>query len=330
MFTRALPVLAIVAVAEVLGAAQLDWSPLANAGALLGGLVILVGSFGVANRLRARRFFALPERVGRTELALFVLLPALLPLIFGGQLRSALVTALANALLVALLYLVIGYGLLSTIRWGGVRLLSQLALSVATLARAVPLLLLFALVLFLTTEMWQVASSVTPQVLAFIGAMLVAFGTLFLVVELPAEVRELERAHSGGAPLSRRQRVNVGLLVFTSHALQVVVVALAMGGFFVAFGAVAVRPDVLQSWIGSTGHDLVTFDVLGEQAVITEELLRVAGGIAAFSGLYYSIAVLTDATYRAQFLDRLTRELSETFAARVRYLELLQGRRPVT
>jgi hypothetical protein len=311
-------------IAEMLGAIQLDWSPLANVAAALGGLAILVGSFGLVNRARGRRFLALPDRVGKTELALFVLLPALLPVIFGGQVRSALVTAAGNLLLLGLLYLVIGYGLLSTLRWGAVRLLSQLAMSVATLARAVPLLLLFALVLFMTTEMWQVASTVTTGVLILTGAMLVAFGTLFLIAELPAEVRALEREHSAAAPLSARQRLNVGLLMFTSHALQVFVVALAMGGFFVLFGAIAVRPEVLQSWIGSTGNELVAFDFLGERAHVTEELLRVSGAIAAFSGLYYAIAVLTDATYRAQFLDRLNRDLRATFEQRMRYLELVR------
>jgi hypothetical protein len=327
VFTRAVPILGFVFVAEMLGAIKLDWSPLANVGAALGGLAILIGSFGVANRVRGRRFLALPERVGRTEIALFVFLPALLPLIFGGQVRSALVTVAGNALLVAVLYLVIGYGLLSTLRWGALRLLSQLALSLASLARAVPLLLLFALVLFMTNEMWQVSSTVTPGVLAVTASLLVGFGTLFLIAELPAEVRALEREHSAGAPLSRRQRVNVGLLMFTSHALQVLIVSVAMGGFFVLFGAIAIRPEVLTTWIGSDGHELLGFDFLGERARVTDELLRVSGAIAAFSGLYYAIAVLTDATYRAQFMDRLTRELRATFQARTRYLELRAAER---
>jgi hypothetical protein len=325
VFTRAVPILAFVFVAEMLGAIKLAWSPLANVAAALGGLAILLGSFGILNRLRGRRFLALPDRVGPIEIALFVLLPGLLPLIFGGQVRSAAVTAAGNALLVLLLYLVIGYGLLSTLRWGAVRMLSQLALSVATLARAIPLLLLFALVLFMTTEMWQVASTVTSGVLAVTAAMLVGFGTLFLIAELPAEVRALEREHSPTAPLSGRQRVNVGLLMFTSHALQVLVVSVAMGGFFVLFGAIAIRPEVLTIWIGAPGNELLAFDFLGERAVITEELLRVSGAIAAFSGLYYAIAVLTDATYRAQFLDRLTADLRDTFQARMRYLQLREG-----
>jgi hypothetical protein len=323
VFTRAVPVLGFVFVAEMLGAIQLDWSPLANVAAALGGLVILLGSFTLVNRMRGRSPLALPERIGRTELALFVVLPAALPAIFGGQLGSALVTAGGNVLLLVVVYLVIGFGLLSTMRWGALRLLSQLALSVATLARAIPLLLLFALVLFMTTEMWQVTSTVAPGALVVCAALLVGFGTLFLIAQLPGEVSALEREHSPGAPLSRRQRVNVGLLMFTSHALQVLVVSLAMGGFFVVFGAIAIGPDVMRSWIGSPGDSLLAFDFLGERARVTEELLRVSGAIAAFSGLYYAIAVLTDATYRQQFLARTIDELREVFEARAAYLGLL-------
>ena len=55
---------------------------------------------------------------------------------------------------------------------------------------------------------------------------------------------------------------------------------------------------------------------------VTVELLRVSAGIAALSGLYYSVAVLTDATYREEFLEELTDDLRAVFADRARYLEL--------
>jgi hypothetical protein len=51
----------------------------------------------------------------------------------------------------------------------------------------------------------------------------------------------------------------------------------------------------------------------------------VSGGIAIFSGLYWAVAVLTDASYREEFLDDLTREMSETFKARAEYLALRAG-----
>ena len=47
-----------------------------------------------------------------------------------------------------------------------------------------------------------------------------------------------------------------------------------------------------------------------------------SAGIAALSGLYYSVAVLTDTTYREEFLEELIGNLRTVFADRARYLEL--------
>ena len=119
VFTRAVPLLALVFVVELFGAIDLDWSLWANLAAGLGGLAFLVAGFGLANVLRRRPFGALPHRVGRVELALFVILPALVPLVFGGQVVSALVTALGNLVLLALVYAVIGFGLVFIVAWAG-------------------------------------------------------------------------------------------------------------------------------------------------------------------------------------------------------------------
>ncbi len=119
VFTRAAPLLALVFVGEMLGAIDLDWSIWANLGAAVGGLALLLAGFAVLNRLRRRPALALPEHVGVPELAAFVLLPAALPLIFGGQLTSAIVTAVANLALLGLLYAIIGYGLVYVVLLGG-------------------------------------------------------------------------------------------------------------------------------------------------------------------------------------------------------------------
>jgi hypothetical protein len=321
VFTRAVPLMTFVFLAEMLGAIDLDWSPLANVAAALGGLGILLGALMAANRLRGRPLAARPERVGAVELGLFVVVPGLLPLIFGGQVESALWTMAGNAALLALIYLVVGYALPAILRGALGRLGAEMALSVATLARAVPLLLLFAAVLFVNTEMWQVFSDVPGPFLALLGALVVAFGLAFLIAQLPAEVRRMEHDFAAGHPLSRRQRLNVALIMLVSHALQVLIVTLAVGGAFVGFGMLAITPGVQESWTGSTGDLLVTFDLLGEEARVTEELLRVAGGVSGLSGLYYAIAVLTDSTYRDQFLDRLSRDMRAVFADRAAYLE---------
>ena len=327
VFNRANPLLALVFVTELLGAIDLDWPWYANVAAAFGGLAVLLVATGVVNRLGGRPFLSVPRRLGAPELATFVLVPALLPLIFGGQVESAIVTALGNLVLLLLIYLVVGYALIAILREASLRLVRELATAVVTLTRALPLLLLFAVVLFVNTEMWQVLSTTPQSLLWLLGALLIALGLLFLAARLPTEVRDLEASAPAGPPLDRRQRVNVGLVVLVSHALQVIVVALGVGAFFVVFGALSVGPEVRESWIGSTGNSLLTLDLLGERIDVTEELLRVSGGIAAVSGLYYAIAVLTDATYREQFLDRMGAEMQATFRARVEYLELRERAR---
>src|SRR3954453_6769349 len=96
ILNRAVPLLALVFIGELLGAIDLAWSAAANVAAALAALAILLLAIAASNRARGRPFRAVPETVGLPELAGFILLPALLPLIFGGQWRSAVVTALAN------------------------------------------------------------------------------------------------------------------------------------------------------------------------------------------------------------------------------------------
>jgi hypothetical protein len=318
VWTRAVPVLGLVFLGEVLGAIDLQWSALANASALAGGMAILLGGLAAANRARGRRALARPRDVGTAELVGFVLLPALLPLVFGGQTRSAWVTAVSNLAVLGVLYGTIRYGLLSIVAWAARRLAGQLASSVVLLARAIPLLMLFSVVLFLTTEMWQTFARMDDASLAAVAGLLVAVGTLFLIARLPREVAALEREVAAGPPLDDRQRLNVGLVMFVSHALQVLVVSLAVGVFFVAFGLLATPDTLLQTWVGRAPDVVVT--VAGVE--LYAELLRVSAAIAALSGLYYAIAVLTDATYREEFLSDLEASMRETFSARAEYLAL--------
>ncbi len=315
VFTRAAPLLGLVFLGQLLGAVQLDWPLWANVLALAGGLAILLGGVALVNRRRERPALSVPDRVGPVELAAFVLVPALLPLVFGGQVTSALVTAGGNLLLVLLVYLVVGIGLLSILRWAGARLVGQLASSLKLLTRAVPVLLIFMIVLFVNTEMWQVFSDVSDPALLGVIALFVGVGSVFLAGRLPREVRELERDVAADPPLTSRQRFNVGLVMFVSQGLQVLVVALLVGLFFVAFGALAITPGVVEVWIGERPH------AIAGHPSLSVELVKVSSGLAAFSGVYYAIAVLTEESYRAEFLDDLQASLHETFHARARYIE---------
>src|SRR6059036_1421394 len=93
VFTRALPFLTLVFLALVLGALNFDWPWWANVLAFLGGVAALIGAYGVINVVRGKPFASRPTKVGVPELAAFVVLPSPLPLVFGGQVVSAAVTA---------------------------------------------------------------------------------------------------------------------------------------------------------------------------------------------------------------------------------------------
>jgi hypothetical protein len=321
VWTRATPVLAFVLIVEVLLAGNLDWPLWANALVLLGALAALGLAVAVVNRLRGRPALAPPDDVGAVELGAFVAIGGLLQLI-GGQTTSAWVVCAANLALLLVLYVWIAYGVASILRFTGRRIGEQLAAAVGLLARAIPLLLLFSVVLFINTEMWQVFAGMNGATVIATGVLLVAVGTVFLGVRLPREVEQIERDVAAGPTLDRRQRINVGLVLFVTQALQILLVAVAVGGFFIAFGALVISADVIESWTGTQGRQVLSLSLGDIDVRVTVELLRVSAGIAALSGLYYSVAVLTDTTYRAEFLEELTDDLRAVFADRARYLEL--------
>jgi hypothetical protein len=249
-----------------------------------------------------------------------------LPLVFGGQLTSALVTGLGNLVLLGLIWLVVGFGVFSILRWTAARFVQLLGASLTLLVRALPLLLFFSLVTFFTNEYWQLfgdASDVTFYAAAGLFALITA---MFLIVRLPGSVRDLERASSLAVPLRRRQRVNVGLVIFLAQALQIAFVGVAIWLFFMVFGALLVTPAIRTDWIGTEGTSLFTVPFFGEQLEITKQLVRTAAGVASFSALYYAVASAVDSTYRDEFVERLTQQLQDTFRERAEYLELLEAR----
>jgi hypothetical protein len=86
---------------------------------------------------------------------------------------------------------------------------------------------------------------------------------------------------------------------------------------------VAIDEAARESWLGPDQFNvLVAIDLGGDHFELTEELVRVAGGLAGFSGFYFAVAMLTHSTYREEFLAELTDEMSTTFRDRVDYLRL--------
>jgi hypothetical protein len=326
VFTRAIPFLTLVFVLEFVNATDLDAGS-ANLLLALGGAAILLGAFGLLNLVRGRPFFSVPRRVGKPELAAFVVLPALLPIIFSRQFLFGFNTMLVNSALLWLVYLVIGFGLLSIVRWAGARFFQQLATSVTVLVRAVPLLLFFSLVMFFTTEIWQVFTTPGPGAFWSAVALFVLLAMVFLAVRLPGVVREVQGEEAvGDVPLRRKERLNLAAVALISEMLQVIFVSSAIWLFYVVLGSLLVNDAVREAWLLRPDDVIFTIAWFGDRVQVNEPLLRVATGVAAFVGLYYAVTILVDAAYRDQFVDSLSEELRDTFRRRKEYLELQRRR----
>ena len=326
-FAKALPLLTFVFVVEVLNALNRDFSFWTNVGFLAGGIAIAMGIIALLNVSRGQPLLSVPKRIGRAEVLVFVLVPALLPLIFGGQWKSAIVTLLGNVVLLSVVYLVLGFGALSILAWAGRRFLTLFAASLSVLVRALSLLLFFLLVIFFTTETWQIWT--VPRVPKFVAAagLFVLLAAGFLLLRLPGSVRELESdAELGGEELTQAQQVNVGLVLFLSQFLQVVFVAIAVWLFFVVFGSLLVSAGVRELWLGTPGDALLEIPFLGDTSVvITVELLRVATGMASFAALYYAVATQLDVAYRDEVIEQVAEQMKETFARRAEYVGLVEA-----
>ena len=79
------------------------------------------------------------------------------------------------------------------------------------------------------------------------------------VIGTPAEVHALQMDDLGTAALelSTRQRLNVSLVALFSQGLQITLVTLLVASFFVVFGLLTVTPEIIESWLGHTGDELL-------------------------------------------------------------------------
>ena len=346
VLTRSVPVLSLIFVAEVLGAIELEWPWWANLLALLGGLAALLGIWAGANRLRGRRALARPDNVGAPELAVFVIAPALLPLVFGGHVGAAALTAAANLAALGLVYLAISYGAVPLTRWAAVHLARELSSVLSLSARALPLLLVFGVVLVVNTEVWQMSASLDTISLAAVVGLFVVVGGTLLAVRIPREVHGLEvwdgpddlaRRLAGTPaeqlgrtsdcpappPLRRRHWANLGLVLLFAQGLQVLLVAVSVGAFFTGFGMLAITPATAEAWTGAGLDRWAAIDLGERDLVLSGELVKVAVFLGGLAGLSFAISALTDENYRREFFDDVLTDLRQVLAVRAVYLAAL-------
>lgn len=346
IWTRAWPFLLFVMFVELFATFGDRYDGWKQFAVFVGGLGTVVGAFVLVNVVRRRPAFRLPNSISVPELAVFVLVPALMPwfLTTHGWRESAAIVAI-NLFVLGVSYIVTSYGLLPAMRFGLIQSLRQLRTVVQLVARGIPLLMLITAFIFLNADMWQVAYDFKPLYFAICVGFMVFAAMMFLTLRVPREVAALARfeswddawatarttdapivtstapGHWPGAPpdpeLGRVELVNVGLLLTASQMVQTLLVGSCAGVFYVAFGMLAVRRDTMVEWTtGEQIDTLLAFNFGGGEIILTWEHLAVAGFIAAFSVLQFAVSSVTDEIYRNEFYDDVASDVREVLAVR--------------
>ena len=343
VLTRALPMLVLLFLFSSISAIDLDWPALGIITASVAGLAILLAVWMGINRIRGLRpLLRRPDRVGPVEIGVFLVVPTLLPLIFGGDWSGALITLTTQAVILGLVYLITSFGVVAISLWVGAQLIHSIGRTLRLFTRTLPLLLIGFMFLFINAEAWQSAGRLDTSLLVAVGALFALLAGVFLGTQIPQELRNLNVFSSWdeietlsedapGArvtsddqpappPLSRRERGNLWLLVFISQSFRLVLVSALIGAFFVGLGLLVIQPETVQLWTTADPTVLWKSTLFGIEVELSTELLRVSGFLAAFAVVYFSVYTTTESALREEFYEDITTEVRQNLAARARYL----------
>jgi hypothetical protein len=123
--------------------------------------------------------------------------------------------------------------------------------------------------------------------------------------------------------LGRLARVNVTVALLVAIGARVVAVGAAVATFFLVFGLLLIREDIVASWTAAPPHVLVTLPF--SDVTLTEQHVRVSVLLGGFAALYFCVVSLTDSRNRAQFLDDVLDRLAAVMAAWAYYRGALAG-----
>ena len=298
---------------------------------------------------RAAARAALRPRRALPLLVLVLLVAAALGGLLGWvshQVSAAPALWLTLAVLAAVIYASTALHARPILKWALDRTFSSLRTLVATASRALPLLLVFVTFLFINAEAWEMTSTLPFGRLWLVVLLLFGLGIMFLLVRLPEEVDRTDDAVDDafltracrGTPLEQPcadlladddadpasyaevtgyERTNLIAALLIIQVTQVLVLVVAVFGFFLLFGSLVMGEVVQTSWTGleQTSHVPVLDSV-------SAQLVKVSLFLASFSGLYFTVSAVTDETYRHQFFAGVTAELERAVGVRAVYLAL--------
>ena len=342
VWTRALPALVVLFLLMSIGSVRGEEDRL---GLVLFFAVVVTFVVGYVawNKRRGAKPWALPDTIGWPWLLVFVGVTTVLA-VTGDRTWDGLIGGLVGAVVVlALVYVVARYALVALTAWALRWTFRSLYGVTELVTRVLPLMLLVLTFLYLSPGVWQAMGSSNAEAIAGTLAVLGVIGVLFTInrarkefatvdhslgrddvlqaaAGTPLEVSapdlpDLERS----VPMTKKQRVNVHLVMVVAQLVQVMLIGVVVWAFFVLFGAVAVRLPVQEQWLKDLGGPQVMLR-WGDGHALTAASIRVAAFLGGFAAFYATVYAATDKVYRKYFAERISQDLSRAFAVRRAYL----------
>ena len=351
IWTRARPYLIIAFVLQIFLSFGDRFSGWSQAGVFTLGLVVVGSAVAALRRWRSVDPFDVKGGVGWEQLAFFVVVPTVVSALSGTDVAWTMgIVAVGNILFLALMYIIVGFGLVPLTRWALGTLSGHLFALSRLLARTLPVVMVLTVFMFINAEIWQVALLARWEAVAVACAALAVIGTLFVgmsaddIVETAQQNTiddpTLAAAHLDETPLAGwipsddsldldlGARVNLRLVVVFSIGVQVVLVAALIGLTYVGFGLLLVPFDVLEAWGGDNAADytiLAEGTIFGVTRTLTAEHLAVSALVAMMSGLSVAASAITDDAYARNFTVRLREELGQSLVVARTYRSALHS-----
>lgn len=354
IWTRALPAMLVIVVLQLVSALSFAVSNgtrvLPVVGVVIAGLVLLAA--GAWSKVRRGYWFAPADRVGWPVLAGFLAAGVLSELIqLGREVEGDIVTwgsvvaaLVLQIVLLGVIYLVTRFAVFSMIGWGVRQTVRSAGDLYVVATKALPLLLIVMIVLFINTEMWQVAGSLDGPLLWASAGMLLLLGVLVTLERTHDQMRTLHHdapveqlrlacaqtplsgladdlADVGDPQLRRPQRRNMLIAAIATQTIQAALIGFLVWLFFIVFGVMAITAPVQAAWMGDLGTADV-FWTISQDHVLSRALVRVATFLGAFAAFYTTIYAASDPVYRASFSDDVGASLQQAVDVRRVYLQV--------
>jgi hypothetical protein len=247
-----------------------------------------------------------------------------------------------SAIIIVVVLILTGLGVGSVLGWAVSMTLAHVATVGALAVRALPVVLLTALVFF-NTYVWIMAATINGKRLLLAMVFLVGIAAAFVISATVERVRPMLRSGAvepadsdrlADTPFAalpdpepdpddgdtfaptRIERLNVVFVLAASQLVQILVVAALTGTIYLILGLIVLTPALLKEWTHVSRSEAV---VLGWTLPVPDSLIHMSLFLGALTFMYISARAVGDGDYRSTFLDPRIEDLHAVLIARNRY-----------